>query len=161
MRTSWYSLLWNASLSIDPISALNLAKKVSIRSGTSSHDLIDITAIELNEPVSAEHGCRLDVCRSVDPLHLAVFPSTDVLLLFILDLTSNTTDCCHKLYAGRVGDCDSSEPDRLSRPPEDASSPAEDPLYASEWQVSYRSMPLDWMHTGRRTLSVMSAFLSS
>ena len=27
------------------------AKKVSIRSGTSSHDLIDITAIELNEPV--------------------------------------------------------------------------------------------------------------
>ena len=26
-------------------------KKVSIRSGTSSHDLIDITAIELNEPV--------------------------------------------------------------------------------------------------------------
>ena len=27
------------------------AKKVSIRSGTSSHDLIDVTAIELNEPV--------------------------------------------------------------------------------------------------------------
>ena len=26
-------------------------KKVSIRSGTSSHDLIDVTAIELNEPV--------------------------------------------------------------------------------------------------------------
>ena len=27
------------------------AKKVSIRSGTSSHDLMDVTAIELNEPV--------------------------------------------------------------------------------------------------------------
>ena len=30
---------------------LHKAKKVSIRSGTSNHDLIDITAIELNEPV--------------------------------------------------------------------------------------------------------------
>ena len=30
------------------------AKKVSIRSGTSSHDLIDVTAIELNEPVRVD-----------------------------------------------------------------------------------------------------------
>ena len=57
------------------------AKKVSIRSGTSNHDLIDITAIELNEPVRSAALPQL----MIPCISLVILPSiTSTAAVFIL-----------------------------------------------------------------------------
>ena len=53
-------------------------KKVTVRSGTSSHDLIDVTAIELNEPVGTT-SLFLSLF-----LYSSLFPSVLLLLLLLL-----------------------------------------------------------------------------